>query len=127
MFHQEITMTQLRHAAQFVVALAILAAPFALAAAQDEKPKVYLGVKIAKEEGGQEIVVNDVLPDSPAAKAGLKKGDVILKMEKKEYKDPMELVKVLVTKKPGDKITLGIKRDGKEMDVEVTLAEAPKQ
>lgn len=118
-------MRKVHNVVLLLVAALLLAAPLGLAFAQDEKPKVFMGVKIGKEEGATEIVIVEVVADSPAEKAGLKMGDIILKMEKKDYDDPMELVKSLQEKKPGDKITLRIKRDGKEMDVSVTLA-APK-
>lgn len=120
-------MTQFRKVVPLLVVALLVVAPLGLAFAEDEKPKVFLGVMLAGEEGATEIVIQDVVPDSPAAKAGLKSGDIILKMEKKEYKEPSELVKAVRAKKPGDKITLVIKRDGKEMEISATLAEPPKE
>lgn len=62
---------------------------------------------------------------SPAEKAGLKIGDIVIKIEGKEIRTMNELNAIKETYSIGDTITLTISRDGKERDVSVTLAEQP--
>lgn len=62
---------------------------------------------------------------SAAEKAGIKVGDVIIKVDGKDVKTVDELNEIKNEKKIGDKITLTIWRDGKTQDIEVTLGEEP--
>lgn len=93
--------------------------------AEDSKP-AYLGVVTAKPEDGKNGAwVREVTPDSPAAKAGLQNGDVVLKVDGKEVADPAALVEAINSRKAGDKIKLTVLRDGKEQEIEATLGERP--
>ncbi len=67
--------------------------------------------------------VVEVVADSPAAKAGIEKGDIILKVDgqKLDEKDG-GLAKLISRKRPGDKLELEIWRDGKTLKKEVVLA-----
>jgi len=69
------------------------------------------------------VVVHDVAPDSPAARAGLKAGDVIFKADGKEVKNFDALAEHVKNHKPGDKLTLHVRRDGKEQTLTVTVGE----
>ncbi|WP_327125821.1 S1C family serine protease [Streptomyces sp. NBC_01727] len=64
-----------------------------------------------------------VSPDGPAAKAGLKAGDVITKFNETVIDSGPTLIGEIWTHKPGDKVTLTYKRDGKMSTAEVTLGE----
>jgi serine protease Do len=66
-------------------------------------------------------VVSQVQSDSPAAKAGLKTGDVITELDGKKITDASELQMEVGQKKPGTTVKLGLLRDGKSMTVPVTL------
>jgi len=91
----------------------------------DDAPKQgFLGVALNTEKEG--VVIGNVLKDSPADKAGLKAGDEIVKVNDTEVKDVDTLLKTVKGFKPGDKVTIKIKRDGKEQEVKATLGEAPK-
>lgn len=68
-----------------------------------------------------------VLPDSPAAKAGLKDGDIITKVAGDAIDQTHSLSSLVNKHKVGDKISLSILRDGKEQGLDVTLEEAPAQ
>jgi serine protease Do len=68
-----------------------------------------------------------VLPDSPAARAGLREGDIILKFGGANVDDKNSLSSLISKQKVGDKVSLTIYRDGREQAVEVTLQEAPAQ
>jgi len=66
-------------------------------------------------------LVSDVNPDSPGSKAGLKTGDVITAFDGKQVSDAGELQAEVAQKQAGDTIQLQVARDGKPMNVTVTL------
>lgn len=65
--------------------------------------------------------VSEVLPNSGSAKAGIKSGDVIVSLNGKTLSSFAELRSRIATTAPGTKVKLGLLRDGKPLDVEVTL------
>ena len=82
----------------------------------------YLGVALldaTSEEGG--AIVQEVEKGSPAAKGGLKQGDIIIKIDDKEVTSSSYLKYNLYKHKVGDKITLTVKRDGETKELEITL------
>jgi len=68
-------------------------------------------------------LVTQVEPDSPGAKAGLRVGDVVKQLNGKSVSDAGELQVEVGQRKPGTTIHLQILRDGKDVDVPVTLAD----
>jgi len=76
-----------------------------------------------EEESG--AVISDVIADSPAEKAGLKRGDVILTVNGEKIKNHQEFVSKIRQRIVGDKVSLGIIRDRKKSTVQVTLGEIP--
>jgi len=62
---------------------------------------------------------------SPADKAGIKQGDIILKINGDDLGEGKSLSRFLSKYQPDEEITLRILRDGKESDVKVRLSEAP--
>ncbi len=66
-------------------------------------------------------VVSDVTLDSPGSKAGLKTGDVITEFDGKPVSDAGELQMETSQQQPGDTIHLQVMRDGKTLDLPVTL------
>lgn len=58
-------------------------------------------------------LVGDVVPDSPAAKAGLQAGDVIVAIDGREVSDANALRNQVASTRPGATVTLGVVRDGK--------------
>jgi len=69
------------------------------------------------------LLVAEVAPDAPAAKAGLKVGDVLLKADGKRLEALGELSDILQTKKKGDKIKVEFLRDKKPMSLDVEVGE----
>ena len=85
-----------------------------------------LDAALAKQFGlGQAggALVGEVSPDAPAARAGLKRGDVILELNGQPIKSANELRLRISQTAPGTTVKLGVSRDGKMQDFSVTLAE----
>jgi S1-C subfamily serine protease len=66
------------------------------------------------------IVIGGVVPGGPAAKHGLKEGDIILSVEKKEIRSRPELYQEMWKKRPGERILFRILRDEQSFELEVT-------
>ncbi len=71
------------------------------------------------------IYVKDVETFSAAEKGGIKIGDVIVKADGKDVKTMDELNEVKNSHSIGDEMTITVNRDGKEMDLTITLGEQP--
>lgn len=83
---------------------------------------VYAGMFMVS---GQEIApprVDEVMPDTPAAEAGLRAGDLIVSVNGQETETRRDLIR-LVSLYPGQEITLTLQRDGRDM----TLAAVPER
>lgn len=85
----------------------------------------YLGVRIGNASGGGGAQVGQVQPGTPAAQAGLQAGDVITAVDGKSIGTATELESAIDAKKPGDKVTLTLKRNGSTKTVTVTLGTRP--
>lgn len=88
--------------------------------------KAMLGVTTEKTEEG--VTIKSVNEESAAKKAGLKEGDIIIKVDGKVIEAPDQLSESLKDKKPGDKVTVTYKREGKTSVVtpELTKWNAPR-
>ena len=64
-----------------------------------------------------------VLSDSPAAKAGIKEGDIIVTVNGAKVGEDGSLSNLIAEYKPGDKVQIGLIRDGQASTVDVTLEE----
>ena len=80
------------------------------------------GVKDAKG-----ALVAEVSADSPAARAGLKTGDVILEFNGKKVDDPSALARAIAVAKPGESSKLTVWRDRHQTTLDVKLGEAPSE
>ncbi|MEV1047668.1 trypsin-like peptidase domain-containing protein [Streptomyces sp. NPDC049916] len=78
------------------------------------------GAAISSEGAGGSPAVT---PNGPAAKAGLKSGDVITKFNDTVIDSGPTLIGEIWTRKPGEKVTLTYERDGKEATADVTLGQ----
>ena len=72
---------------------------------------------------GEGMKIGVVLPDSPAEKSGLLKGDIIVKFEGTPIKSLTDYSNALKTKQPGDVVTIEYIRDGENKTVQLELAE----
>jgi len=112
-----------------LLGLALVTSPLA---AQQNEPAAkkgahpYLGVAVsptpsdAEEQG---VMVREVEPGSPAAQAGLKKGDVITRVDGREVGNPHDLVNVLARHQPGESLTFHVMREDREQQLKVKLGE----
>jgi len=73
----------------------------------------------------QGALVERVFPDSPAEKAGVKPGDIIVRMDDKDVKLADDVMLVMLNKKVGDPLEVRIWREGKELSLKVRLGEQP--
>jgi len=78
------------------------------------------GLGLDKSEGA---LVSDVTPGGAAAKAGLKRGDVILGYQGRAVVDTNAFRNEIAATKPGSTVTLQVLRDGKSSEVKATLEE----
>jgi len=76
-------------------------------------------------ESPEGVLVADVMPDTPAAKAGLKAGDVILEYAGHAVSTPHEVQAAVERSGIGESHAVVVMRDGKRMSLEVTPREAP--
>ena len=83
--------------------------------------KALLGVTTEKTEDGAKVIT--VAKESAAEKAGIKKDDVITKVDKDVIATPEDLMEAISEHKPSDKVDITYKRNGKEENVSATLGE----
>ncbi|MGH7309416.1 MAG: Do family serine endopeptidase, partial [Candidatus Rokuibacteriota bacterium] len=74
---------------------------------------------------GKGAVVTEVVPESPAAKAGLQQGDVIVEVNGKKIENPGGLARVIALAPPGRDARLTVWRARQERSLSVMLREAP--
>lgn len=88
-----------------------------------EEQQPWLGATVVRTPDG--VTISSVIADSPADKAGLKRGDVVKAVDGTEISDVAALVNALKEKQPGDTITFSITRDGAAQDITVTVEARP--
>ncbi len=86
--------------------------------------QVYLGVQGENAAGGGAKLTR-VSDESPAEKAGLKSGDVIQSVNKKEVKTYEELAEQIRSHKAGNALRLTVRRDKETLEITATLAGRP--
>jgi serine protease Do len=87
-----------------------------------EPPKGYLGVRLRdKEKGG--AIIDEVYKHGAAAEAGLRAGDVILSVETVGVKNYDDLAMELSRHRPGDDVTVKIRRGTDEIEFDITLVD----
>ena len=77
----------------------------------------------AKDAKG--VLVSDVVPDSPAAKSGLRSGDILLEFEGKKMEGPSDLQRAVGLAQPNQDVKVKVWRDQGEKTLEVRIGEAP--
>jgi uncharacterized protein (TIGR03067 family) len=88
-----------------------------------EEAAGFVGIAIRRDKG--RVAVGQVLPGSPAKKAGLRKDDIILKVGAAEPTTIREVVEEVMRTKPGGEVTFRVRRGGRERDITVRAGVAP--
>jgi serine protease Do len=79
-------------------------------------------LKLAGEAG---VMIEAVQPDSPASAAGLRAGDLIVEFDGERVRSARQLTRLVLETPPGRHVRVGVMRDGRRSDLEVTPAPAP--
>ena len=94
--------------------------PITPAIADEQDLPVDFGALVASQTSAPAI-----FPDSPAAAAGIREGDIIVSLDGEDITADADLSTLIVSHAPGDTITLRVLRDNSRRDIEVTLGELP--
>lgn len=78
-----------------------------------------------KEDSG--VLVSDAVENSPAEKAGLRRGDIIVEYDGKRTDEPYQLRNMVANALPGEEHALTILRDGKRQAVKVVIGDVPSE
>jgi len=85
----------------------------------------YLGVALEQIEGG--VKIGDVMPKSAAEKAGLKVDDVVIQVAEKKIEDVDTMIDTVSSYKPGETVTMKVKRKTETLELKATLDKRPAQ
>jgi len=107
--------------AQQIIQQGYFARPYMGISFQPINPNIAARYSLSAQWG---VYVMEVTENSPASKAGLQQGDIITKVGDVVLDETHSYVNTLFTFKPGDQVTLNVMRNGKEMQVQITLGEA---
>jgi serine protease DegQ len=92
--------------------------------AQDITPELAESFKLSQTQGGS--LIAGVLHNSPADKAGLRAGDILLEIEGKPVSDSGSMLNLIAVLKPNQKATLKIARAQKIVSVPIVIGKRPK-
>jgi serine protease Do len=84
--------------------------------------------ELAKSFGAKDtkgVLISDVIPDSPAAKSGLKSGDILLEFNGKKMDQPSDLQRAVGLSSPNQDAKVKVFRDQGEKTIELKIGEAP--
>ena len=86
-----------------------------------QKNGAYLGINLAAQKGGGLRITREVLPEAPAFRSGIRKGDVIISFGGYKVNRIQDLQRVLATKKPGDGVAAKVLRNGQQKRTTIYL------
>ncbi len=89
-------------------------------AIQDLTPEIARSLKVPESSKG--ALIADVVPGSPAERAGLEHGDLVVSVDGRGIDNYAHLSRTIALLPPGKAIRLGVLREGKRMDLEVAVA-----
>jgi serine protease DegQ len=90
--------------------------------AQDITPQLAESFRLSHTRGS---LIAGILRNSPAEKAGLKPGDILLQINGNKVTDSSTMLNLIANLKPDEKATLRIARDQRELDIVVTIGKRP--
>ncbi|MCL4222500.1 MAG: M28 family peptidase [Phycisphaerales bacterium] len=83
--------------------------------------KVRFGIMPGYSEEGEGVLIEDVTAGGSAAEGGVKPGDRLIRWDGQKIADIQAWMEMLKKHNPGDKIKIGVLRDGEEVTLDVTL------
>jgi uncharacterized iron-regulated protein len=90
-----------------------------------EEKKVRMGVRMKEKDGA--LLVESVVAESPAAKAGVAEGDELVAFDGKPVKESVDVVYLIGEKREGDTASVTVRRGGEEKTLAVTFFRMPKK
>jgi Do/DeqQ family serine protease len=90
---------------------------------QEITPELAESFKLSATQGA---LIAGVMRGSPADKAGIKPGDVLIQVTGKPVKDAQVMLELIAALEPGKTASFGLKREGRDVTVEVTIGKRPK-
>ncbi|MBU6170722.1 MAG: PDZ domain-containing protein [Verrucomicrobia bacterium] len=90
-----------------------------------ETDLAFLGIGSDLQHKGPGVRVSEVQPNTGAAVAGLKEGDIVLMVKERPISGLMELKSALTGTKPGETVPLRVRTNGGEKTISVTLSKRP--
>jgi 2-alkenal reductase len=110
--------------AQQIIEKGYFARPYMGVSFQPISPEIAARYDLPAEWGA---FITNVEPGSPASEAGLEEGDIITRVGDITIDETHSYVNALFTYQPGDQIPLTVVRDGVEIQLQITLGEAPRR
>ncbi len=96
------------------------------AAAGQPRVEGYLGVGLGdRTDGGQGAVITEVQSDAPAARAGIRIGDIVVSFDGAPIDGRAGLIAAVRDRSPGDAVTLELRRNGQAVSVVAVLERRP--
>lgn len=86
-------------------------------------PRGFLGAKVESKDGA--LRVDYVQPDSPAEAAGMREGDVLLRIDEAPVTSTAEYSARVGRRRPGERLKLTVRRDGREVELQALLGRHP--
>jgi putative serine protease PepD len=89
--------------------------------------RAYLGLETAPASSGANVgaEVRRVVPGGPGNQAGLRVGDVILRLDGKDVNEPSDVSAAIAPKRPGDVVEIQVERNGRLLKPKATLGKRP--
>src|SRR5206468_4070589 len=94
----------------------------ASSSAQPTTQRAVLGVSLQNDASGSGAVIGQIAQGGPAAKAGLRAGDVVTAVDGTDISSSADLVAALQSHKPGDSVSITWARQGAQHTAKVQLA-----
>lgn len=90
-----------------------------------EEKKVRMGIRMGEKDGA--LLVEGVVPGSPAEKAGIAAGDELVSFDGKPVKESVDVVYLIGEKREGDTASVTVRRGGEEKTLDLTFFRIPKK
>jgi len=88
-----------------------------------EEKRVRMGIRMEEKEG--RLLVEAVVPGSPAERAGMEKGDELVAFDGKPVRESLDVYYLVGEKREGDKASVNVRRAGEEKTLDLTFFKMP--